>query len=163
METCVNGNDMLMVIDELAVGHCSTHTCNISTETKDRAFKPAAANAQQADSLFTEKVITGVNVQVSADGFVFTNESECGYDKLLAKIMKGEPVTIKLYHRVDGVDPSSAPSTNDKPYLSGKFVLTSLNLTAPAKDDSTYTVQADNTGALTVSETMYNKLATQAA
>lgn len=159
METCVNGNDLLAFIDGKAVAHCSTHSCNISTETKDRAFKPAAANAHKADSLFTEKVITGVNVQVSADGFVFTDESECGYDKLLAKIIKGEPVKIELYHRASGIPDTTAVRPTDKPYLTGYFVLTSLNLTAPAKDDSTYTIQADNTGAVTVSESMYNQLA----
>lgn len=37
----VNGSDMLLLIGEKAIGHCTTHNVSISAETKDRAVKVA--------------------------------------------------------------------------------------------------------------------------
>ena len=38
-----NGSDMLLYAGGKAVGHCTTHTTTLSSDTKDRAVKPVAS------------------------------------------------------------------------------------------------------------------------
>ena len=48
----------------------------------------------------------------------------------------GKSVEIKCMER----------DNSDKPYLAGKCVITSLERTDPAQDDSTYSISLDNDG-----------------
>ena len=131
----VNGSDLLVTVGEKAVGHCSSHTSTFTTETKERQVKPpASANITKA--LFKGKGITGLAISISAEGFRFFNEAECGFKDLFAKWQAGEPVKVSLKER---------ESTD--PYLKGDFVITNLVETAPAGDDATYSIQLENDGA----------------
>lgn len=130
-----NGSDMLLYVGDKAVGHCSTHTTSCRSETKDRAVKPAASASMTA-GLWKGKGVTGLSVSVSAEGFCFYNEAECGYAKLLAMWKAGKSVKIKCMER----------GAADKPYLAGSFIITQLDRTDPAQDDSTYSISLENDG-----------------
>ena len=43
-----NGSDMLLFVGGKAVGHCTSHTTTINSETKDRAVKPVATKGVSA-------------------------------------------------------------------------------------------------------------------
>lgn len=136
-----NGSDMLLYIGGKAVGHCTTHTTTINSETKDRAVKPAASKGISA-GLWKNKGVVGLSVSISAEGLVFYQETESGYKSCLAMIAKGQSVEVKCMER----------ESTDTPYLSGQFVVASLERTDAAQDDATYSISLENDGEVTFDE-----------
>ena len=130
-----NGSDMLVYVGTKAVGHCTTHTTTLNSETKDRAVKPVASQGLSA-GLWKGKGVVGLSISISADGLVFYDETEAGYKELFAAWKAGQSVTVKCMER----------ENSDQPYLAGKFVITSLERTDPAQDDATYSVSFENDG-----------------
>lgn len=126
---------MLLYIDGKAVGHCTTHTTTLNSETKERAVKPVASAGMSA-GLWKGKGITGLSISISAEGLSFYDETECGYKELYALWKQGKSVQVKCMER----------EQSEKPYLSGSFVISSLESTHPAQDDTTYRVNLDNDG-----------------
>ena len=137
-----NGSDMLLFIGGRAVGHCTTHTTTINSETKDRAVKPVASKGISA-GLWKNKGVVGLSVSISAEGLVFYQETESGYKNCLSLIGKGQSVDVKCMERDNA----------DKPYLTGKFVVASLERTDAAQDDATYSISLENDGEVTFDET----------
>ena len=115
-----NGSDMLVYVGGKAVGHCTTHTTTMTSETKDRAVKPVASKGISA-GLWKGKGVVGLSISISAEGLVFYGESE---------------TEVKCMER----------ENSDKPYLKGNFIVSSLERTDPAQDDSTYSVNFENDG-----------------
>lgn len=150
MDKYVNGSDLLVMIDGKAAGHCTSHTTTFSTETKDVAVKPLSSVAAALGSFFKEKRITGLSVQIKADGLCFYNESESGFKQILSKWKIGQSVEVKCFER----------ENDATPYLSGNFIISSLENTAPAGDDATYSVTLDNNGQVTTDESKLDLLAT---
>ena len=142
MKEYVNGSDLLVSVGGKAVGHCTSHTATFNTETKDVAVKPVASEAPSSGALYKSKRVTGLSVQVKADGLQFYNETESGFKSVIAPWSKGQSVELKLFER----------SQDEKPYASGKFIISSIEQTAPAGEDATYSVTFDNDGAVEVVE-----------
>ena len=130
-----NGSNMLLYLGDDAFGHCTTHTATMNSETKDRAVKPAASKAKTS-GLWKEKGVTGLSIAISAEGLIYDGESEASYAKMMAAWKSGQAVKIKCMQRGD----------SKKPYLAGSFIISSLERTDPAQDDSTYTINLDNNG-----------------
>lgn len=135
-----NGSDMLLYVNGKAVGHCTSHTTTINSETKDRAVKPVASASISA-GLWKNKGVTGLSVSISADGLIFYQETESGYKACLAPISKGQSVEVKCMER-----------ESETPYLTGKFVIASLERTDGAQDDATYSISLENDGVVTFAE-----------
>lgn len=130
-----NGSNMLLYLGEDAFGHCTTHTATMNSETKDRAVKPLASKAK-TNGMWKEKCVTGLSIAISAEGLIYDGETEASYGKMMAAWKSGQPVKIKCMQRGD----------SQKPYLAGSFIISSLERTDPAQDDSTYTINLDNNG-----------------
>lgn len=130
-----NGSNMLLYLGEDAFGHCTTHTATMNSETKDRAVKPSASKAK-TNGMWKEKGVTGLSIAISAEGLIYDGETEASYQKMLAAWKSGQPVKIKCMQRGE----------SKKPYLAGSFIISSLERTDPAQDDSTYTINLDNNG-----------------
>lgn len=130
-----NGSDMLVYVGGKAVGHCTTHTTTMTSETKDRAVKPVSTKSISA-GLWKSKGVTGLSISISSEGLVFYGESETGYKALVAAWKAGKSIEVKCMER----------ENSEKPYIKGKFVITSLDRTDPANDDSTYSVSLENDG-----------------
>lgn len=130
-----NGSDMLVYVGGKAVGHCTTHTTTMTSETKDRAVKPVATKSISA-GLWKSKGVTGLSISISSEGLVFYGESETGYKALVAAWKAGKSIEVKCMER----------ENSTQPYIKGKFVITSLDRTDPANDDSTYSVSLENDG-----------------
>lgn len=130
-----NGSNILLYLGEDAFGHCTTHTATMNSETKDRAVKPAASKAK-TNGMWKEKGVTGLSIAISAEGLIYDGETEASYQKMLAAWKSGQPVKIKCMQRGE----------SKKPYLAGSFIISSLERTDPAQDDSTYTINLDNNG-----------------
>ncbi|MCM1020834.1 MAG: phage tail protein [Muribaculaceae bacterium] len=130
-----NGSDMLVYVGDKAVGHCTTHTTTMNSETKDRAVKPVAS-ANITAGLWKGKGVVGLSISISVEGLCFYGESETGYKALVKAWKAGESVKVKCMER----------ENSDKPYLAGKFIISSLERTDPAQDDATYTASFENDG-----------------
>lgn len=130
-----NGSNMLLYLGDDAFGHCTAHTATMNSETKDRAVKPAASKAK-TNGMWKEKGVTGLSIAISAEGLIYDGETEASYQKMLAAWKSGQPVKIKCMQRGE----------SKKPYLAGSFIISSLERTDPAQDDSTYTINLDNNG-----------------
>lgn len=130
-----NGSNMLLYLGEDAFGHCTTHTATMNSETKDHAVKPAASKAK-TNGMWKEKGVTGLSIAISAEGLIYDGETEASYGKMMAAWKSGQPVKIKCMQRGE----------SKKPYLAGSFIISSLERTDPAQDDSTYTINLDNNG-----------------
>lgn len=136
-----NGSDMLLYVNGKAVGHCTTHTTTITSETKDRAVKPVASKSISA-GLWKNKGVVGLSVSISAEGLVFYQETESGYKSCLSLIGKGQSVEVKCMER----------EKTEQPYLTGNFVIASLERTDAAQDDATYSISLENDGEVTFDE-----------
>lgn len=139
----VNGSDLLVSIGGKAAGHCTSHTTSFNSETKDRAVKPAATASATA-GLWKEKTVTGLSVQVKVEGLRFYADEETGLKDMLAKWKTGATVELKGFAR----------QSDETPYMTGKFVVSNLEESAPAGDDTTYSATFDNSGEVTIDETM---------
>lgn len=135
----VNGSDLLLFINGKAVGHATSHTTTFNSETKDRAVKPIASASMTAGK-WKEKGVTGMSVSISAEGLRNFDESEHGMRTLLAAWAAGESVEVKAIER----------GNDAKPYLSGRFIIASLEEIAPAEDDATYNISLENDGEITL-------------
>ncbi|MGM9687522.1 MAG: phage tail tube protein [Alloprevotella sp.] len=135
MENYINGSDLLLSVGGKAVGHCSSHTITFNSETKDRAVKPLASQGKSA-GLWKSKGVVGLSVSISAEGLRFYNETENGFEEISAKWGAGASVDVKAFER----------EGDDAPYLSGKFVIASIEETSPAQDDATYSISLENDG-----------------
>lgn len=131
---------MLLYIEGKAIGHCTTHTATFTSDSKERAVKPLASVAGTTVGLWKERSITGLSIQITAEGFVFYAETENGFVETLDAWKDGATVTVKCMRRSEG--------TSDTPtaYLEGEFTIDSLERTDPAQDDSTYRIQLTNSG-----------------
>jgi len=138
----VNGSDMLIYVGTKAIGHCTTHTTTFNSETKERAVKPAATQVI-GNGLWKQKGVVGLSYSISAEGLCFYSETEYGFKDLLAAWKAGTAVTVKCMERAG--DSTETPD----PYLEGSVIITNLERTDPAQDDSTYSVQLENNGAPT--------------
>lgn len=125
---------MLLYVGDKAIGHCTSHTANFNSETKDRAVKPVATASISA-GLWKGKGVTGLSISLSADGLVFYQETENGFKASLAAWKAGQSVTVKCMER-----------ESENPYLEGKFIITSLTRNDPAQDDASYSISLENDG-----------------
>lgn len=135
----VNGSDLLLTIGGKPVGHCTTHTTTFNSETKERAVKPVAS-ADLASGLWKGKGVTGLSVSISFEGLRFYTETEGGFKSILSAWKEGQPVAVTAFEREE----------DSTPYLSGNFVIASLEEATPAQDDATYSGTLENSGEVTV-------------
>lgn len=142
-----NGSDMLLYVGEKAIGHSTTHTSTLTSETKEHNVKPAATAAKTA-GLWKGKSVTALSIAISAEGLITYDETEAGYKELFAAWKEAKSISVKCMER----DTSAAP------YLEGNFVITSLERVDPAQDDSTYSISLENDGEpTTLDETAIHK------
>lgn len=133
-----NGSDMLLYVAGKPVGHCTSHTTDFTTETKEHAVKPIASQGK-GQSKWKDASVSGLAISISADGLVNYDETENGYAELLKAYAAAMPVEVKCMER-----------GKEEPYLSGMFVIDSLKRVDGAGDDATYSISLKNAGAPTV-------------
>lgn len=131
----INGSDLLLKVGGKCVGHCSTHTITLTSETKSRAVKPEAT-APLSSGLWKQKGVTGMSISINFEGLRFYEETENGYEEIASKWGAGESVPVEAFKRAD----------DENPYVKGNFVIASLGETSPAQDDATYSGTLENDG-----------------
>ena len=117
------------------MGHSTSCQITLSSETKDRAVKPLSTLPSQS-GLWKAKGVTGLSISISADGLHVSEETEGGYIQTAPSWGKGESVEVEVYHR----------DSKTSPIIKGNFIITSLEMTGPAQDDTTYSISLENDG-----------------
>lgn len=135
MDNYINGSDLLVNVGGGAVGHSTTCTITFNSETKERAVKPLASLPKSA-GLWKEKGITGLSISIKADGLRVYDEEEKGFVEVAPQWGNGDVVEVEVYER----------GLSETPIVKGKFVISSLEVTGPAQDDTTYTISLENAG-----------------
>ena len=115
-------------------GYSKSCSVNYSAETKERMHK----QQDNSNKKFADKTVNKISCTVQTEGFVMAeSDTDLGYKQLRAKMLAGEPVTLRWGERA-----SSGIITP----MEGSFLITSLDLNAPADDDATYTASFENSG-----------------
>lgn len=131
----INGSDLLLELGDGCIGHCTSHTISLNSETKERAVKPPKENPISA-GLWKGKGVTGLSISINFEGIRFYKETETGLEEIANQWGKGQSINVKSYKRA-----------GDKtPWIEGKFVIDSLEENAPAQDDATYSGSLSNDG-----------------
>ncbi len=132
----INGSDLLLKIDGEFLGSCTSHTTTFSSETKERAVKPAGSKSISA-GLWKGKGVTGLSISISGEGLRTFDQTtgEAGFKKLYNAWKAGKSIEVEALER-----------ESTKSYLKGKFVIASLEESAPAQDDATYSISLENDG-----------------
>lgn len=132
----VNGSDMLLMIGEECVGHCTSHKVQYNADTKRHNVKAPASVKALGTDLFSEETVTGLSLTIDFEGLQHYEETENSIGKLRMAWKAGKPVTAKCFRR----------SKDDTPYLVVPAVITSLTEDNPARDDSTFSGSLKNSG-----------------
>lgn len=98
-------------------------------------MKPEASKAKSA-GLWKAKGISGLSISISAEGLRYAGETENGFDEIAPLWGKGQSVEVTAFER----------SNDSAPYVQGKFVITSIEETSPAQDDTTYSISLESDG-----------------
>ena len=77
MGNYINGSNILLMVGDKCIGHCTTHTLTFNSETKDRAVKPIQSDTSTT-GLWKTKGVTGLSISISAEGFRYASEPEMG-------------------------------------------------------------------------------------
>ena len=131
----VNGSDLLLKVGDKCVGHCTTHTLTFGSETKEHAVKPVASKKKSA-GLWKGQSVTSLSIEIKAEGLIFTDETENGFSQISPLWGAGDSIAVEAFER----------EGDSTPYVKGYFVIDSLEQTAPAQDDATYSISLKNDG-----------------
>lgn len=137
----INGSDLLITLDGMAPGHCTSHSISFQTETKQHAVKPPVSAAAD-DGMWQESVVTGLKYSGQAEGLVYDAETEMTIAALRKAWFSHEPVELKAFARGNAT----------KPYLVGMVVITGVDEKSPGRDDATWTLSFESAGKPTVFE-----------
>ena len=138
----IEGKDIMLYVNTgmseetptyTATAAAKSHSIKYSGDTKERVTKDSGNGA------WSEKRVTKLSVSIKVDALVVFN-ADCGYDKLLEIMKSRKPVLLKYGYKEE--------ETGDT-YEEGKFLITDLEKTDSAEDDSTYSASFENTGEVT--------------
>lgn len=135
----LNGTDLILSIGGKAVGYSTGCKVSTSAETGERVTKEAAAGK------WKESYVKSFSETISVDGLVAIDGSAetPSYDQLREKMLAGEPVE-GTYSVRDGEGREGKTTGQYK----GSYLITSLDLDGQAGEDSKYSAQLQNVGAV---------------
>lgn len=123
------GTDLILSLNGKPMGYSATCKISNSTETGERVTK------ERGEGRFKEKYVKSVSEQITTEGFEVTG-SRTPYADLKKLMLEGTPV--KLTYCFMG----------ETAAYSGTYIITSLDLDAPAGDDAKYSLTFENSGAV---------------
>lgn len=126
------GTDLILSLDGKPMGFSTTCKISNSAETGERVTK------ERGEGRFKEKYVKSVSEQITTEGFEVTG-SRTPYSDLKDLMLKGTPVTLTYCF------------VGETAGYSGTYIITSLDIDAPAGDDAKYSLTFENTGEVTSS------------
>ena len=133
-----------------SIGFCTNHTFSTSASTIDVSHKDLA-DASGAGKWADEDVDT-FSWSISTEAFYANTAEGVTYSDLFALYTAGTPLDIKFglaENSTSGV-PSGGWTPGDGPMMSGKVVITSLDINAPVDGNATFSMTMTGKGPVTV-------------
>ena len=132
----LDGTDLLLSVGGKALGYSTSCKISTSTETGERITKEAAM------ARWKEAYVKSFSETITADGLVLTNSDaeKPTYKELKALQLAGEPIIAAYYQRTSDVATIR---------YSGNFIITKLDIDATAGEDAKYSIELQNSGAIT--------------
>lgn len=142
----VRGNELMLFKGQKSLACATSHTLNLTVNTADVAHKDVG--------MWQTSVVTGYAWEVSSENLMVVAE----YKTLFAELIAGDPVELDFAiadnFDVNGLEAITGenwvPGTTLK--LTGKAVITALNINSPAGDNATYSITMKGYGALQMAE-----------
>lgn len=120
-------------------------TCSITlgTQTENSSTKDSASD-------FDEYDVVGKNWSVNTQALASVEEDASGtlLEALMDAWETGTPLTVKFDTTVAGTDNKNRTAANSPIARTGLAIITSINITATNRQNSTFTVDFQGTGAL---------------
>ena len=148
----IKGNQIMLMVDNKAIAFASAHTLNITGETVDTSSKD--------NGEFGSQTVNKINWEITSSNFVTSYSAGVnGYDKMFDLMIAKQPIDVVFgtpgNYDANGLtrggnNGDSAPTewTPGTSYLTGKAVITSLNLTANVGETATFESTLMGTSAL---------------
>ena len=139
MKSVLDGTNLILSVGGNALAFSTGCKVSTTVETGERVTKEAAAGK------WKEKYVKSFSESITADGCVLTDgdSSMPSYDQLKALMLAGQPVEGH-YSLRDGDQRTGKTAGGYK----GNYIITSLELDGQAGDDSKYSIQMENSGAV---------------
>lgn len=120
----INGSDLLIRHDGFDVAYCTSHTVTFNSETKSRTVKPLF-ELTKSDEAWKDQGVAALSCSINFEGLRAVYDFR--FDYILQKLCIAVKFFVEAYQR-------DSPT----PYITGDFVLTSLEETAAALEDVVY-------------------------
>ena len=134
----LNGSDITLLVEKgnkwVPTLGAKSHKISSKSNSKEIVDKDTT------NSLYKTKSVNSIEVTLSVDGFVKIGTADDGIiaSELYALHKEGKPVKLRYGYR------SNAPT--DATYEEGMFLIVSIEMTHPAKEEATYSASFSNTG-----------------
>ena len=134
----LNGSDITLLVEKgnkwVPTLGAKSHKISSKSNSKEIVDKDTT------NSLYKTKSVNSIEVTLSVDGFVKIGTADDGIiaSELYALHKEGKPVKLRYGYR------SNAPT--DATYEEGMFLIDSIEMTHPAKEEATYSASFSNTG-----------------
>jgi hypothetical protein len=123
----INGTDLFVFMDNVAVAHATSHTLTFKMATRDTSNKDSG--------IFNTRDVARFDVSASCEGLVVYGAT-AGFEQLIAAMRTRVPVTLDFGQKAAGLETLDAAVW----YASGDFVIESFEMGAPDQGNSTYNV-----------------------
>ena len=121
MATIINGGDITVTQGGTLIANSTSHTLTINMATRETSNKD--------DGIYTSRQGGRLDVSVQVEGLIATG----GFKTLLSLIVARTPLTLALKEGVTT-------------YMSGSFLLTSVEQSAPDQENVTYSANFEYAG-----------------
>lgn len=119
------------------IAGATSHNISTTAETKSRSTKDASGK-------WKGKTVIGLSQTIKCDTLVSLEEGAYGYDQLLSLMKSGNSVHLRYSKKEQTL------TVGDK-YEEGNYVITSLERTDPANEDSTMSATFESDGEIATS------------
>ena len=147
------GKDLMLKIGGTIYGYATDCSFNITTDTTEVSttkYKRSTAAGKYKE--YEPDIISWD----ASSGYVVA-ESEADYIALVDKQLAGEPIDVEFIDVMDKASATDKGATGDVEAatsgikMSGKAIITSIQLSAPTDGDATFSINLQGTGKLTKS------------
>lgn len=148
MKQSVNGSNLMVFYGGESLALATNHTINFTVNVNETVTKDSG--------IWSNAIATSIAWEGTSDNLAVAADYNKLYDAMVARqpvdFVFGMPASWTENGLADGVDYWEEPTTTtgeDVIYYKGKAIITSLNLSAPAGDNATYSITFKGAGKIT--------------
>lgn len=133
-----------------SIGYCTNHTLSTSANTIDVAHKDLA---DAGSGRWNDQDIDTLSWTITAEAFYANSQEGIGFDTIFGYYAAGTELDLKFAVAADsttGVPTGGWAVPSSGTVLSGKAIISSLDVNAPVSDNASFSVTFTGKGALSI-------------